>query len=92
MDRAKERILDDLIDHFSYRLRQLLSDSANRCDEAEIDGRSTAIALTSAMLFEVEKVAICFGYSKAEYLKLCEHSWNGSVAHHRQQLKKDSRS
>ena len=88
---SKQRILDDLADHFSQRLRQLLSDSASRCSEAGIDPHNTVLTLTSDLFFEIHRVMVYTGYSKRQYLEICEMMWNENAPYHRKQLKERSK-
>ena len=92
MNSTKQRILDDLVGHFNARLRQLFGDSADRCRDADIDVQVAVIALTSAMLFEVHRVMIYSGFSKRQYLEICQLLWDQNASYHRQQLKKLDRS
>ena len=66
-----DRMMDDMHDHFSNRLRRLVTDHADTCRRGGVDTDGMLKIIISGLVFEAAFASCAYGYDEEAFLSIC---------------------
>lgn len=72
-----KRIVADIGDHFSDRIRQVIEDTTDTCGHADLTLRETACMIAGVMVTQTAEACAEFRMPRELFIKLCEMAAEG---------------
>jgi hypothetical protein len=69
-----KRVLMDIAGHFSLQIHQLVLDTLDTLDHADIDSREASVALATVLLLQGASGSMAAEMSRDAFMSVCEQS------------------
>jgi hypothetical protein len=75
MDLNETALIRDMRRHFGKRLRSLISDTVDTCEDGDMEARAAAAVILAGLLQEATCGSIALGMSEKKFMEMCKISY-----------------